>query len=290
MKKAGISLPFANYLDICCKDDDVFEFIIDYIKGIPEKYNIDYVEIRLMAHAKVDTKRNPDTTQIRCNSNNYTFILPLERNEEQVMSLSTGSNRNHTRKTYKNDWFSVSVDACQLEAFYTVYCKTVKRLGSPAPALDFFKNIRTKFPDDTTILTVSDNDTHCVVGGMFLFLWKDTLYYYWGGALPEYNKKYINNFMYWEAVKFSISKGFKLLDLGRSAFGSGTYNFKEQWGAQPVQLKYYHFGREHDMKAADNKHIEIKKDDFGMLISMWKHTPDFVTDFVGKRLIKYIMP
>lgn len=292
MKKAGISLPFVNYLNICCKDAGVHKFIIEQIRQLPDRFKLDYLELRIKSK---QTDANTEESYMNIDgtssdNTNYTFVLPLEGNEENVMSFSTGSNRNHTRKTYKNKWFSATTGSDKLDAFYNVYCKTVKRLGSPAPAFKFFQKIIESFPDSAKILTVSDNDNGCIVGGMFLFLWKDTIFYYWGGALAEYNKKYINNFMYWEAVKFGISNGFKYLDLGRSALGSGTYRFKEQWGAQPIQLNYFHFERECRSKSSENKHIGIKKDDFGIFISMWKHTPSIVTDLVGKHLIKYIMP
>jgi hypothetical protein len=48
----------------------------------------------------------------------------------------------------------------------------------------------------------------------------------------------LNNFMYWEAVRFGIRSGMKYLDLGRSPTGSSHYKSKEKWGAKPQQLTY----------------------------------------------------
>jgi FemAB-related protein (PEP-CTERM system-associated) len=282
MKKAAVSLPFVNYLDICCRDKETFRFIIGFIKDMPVKYRTDYAEVRLMG-------QEDEEAEVFIDKGNYTFLLPLVGGEEQVMSLSSGSNRNHTKKTAKNKWFSVSFEDKGLEDFYRVYCRTVKRLGSPAPAYGFFSSIRRLLPDNTVILTAKDNDNDRVIGGMFLFLWKDTVYYYWGGALTEYNRKYINNFMYWEAAKYGISKGFKFLDLGRSPYGSGTYKFKEQWGAGPVQLKYCRFGKDLRQDSGE-KGIAVKKENFRLFISMWKHMPGPVTKVIGRHLIKYIMP
>jgi hypothetical protein len=111
-----------------------------------------------------------------------------------------------------------------------------------------------------------------------------TLYYPYGANLSEYNNKYLNNFMYWEAVRFGIRNGLKHLDLGRSQTGSGTYKYKEQWGAKPEQLKYllYDGGR--------NKAGPPDKQSLSFFVELWKVTPSFITDRIGKRLIKYLLP
>ena len=111
-----------------------------------------------------------------------------------------------------------------------------------------------------------------------------TLYYPYGAGLVEYNGRYLNSFMYWEAVRFGIDRGLQYLDLGRSQTGSGTYRYKEQWGAKPAQLKYlvYDGGRgaggPPDRKALSR------------FTGLWRLAPDYITDRVGPVLIKYILP
>lgn len=89
--------------------------------------------------------------------------------------------------------------------------------------------------DNAFLLTIHDPSAGQVVGGMLLITspGNATLYYPYGANLVEYNNKYLNNYMYWEAVRFGIHDGLKSLDLGRSQTGSGTYKYKEQWGAKP---------------------------------------------------------
>lgn len=277
MKKAGVSMPFVNHVDICCVDDGVSDFAAEQVHALLGCLKLDYIELRFK-----DGELRDDTVGL--DDSNYTFVIPLDGGEEKVLSLSSGSNRNHVRKTYKNNWFSVSFEEKNLTGFYRVYRNTMKRLGSPAPAREFFEAIMKKLGQEVKLLTVIDNESGGVIGGMFLFLSKDTVFYQWGGCLAEYNKKYVNNFMYWEAVKFSMQKGFRFLDLGRSPFDSGTYKFKQQWGADPVQLKYYRFCRSQKYSKP------VKKDDLSALVSVWKAMPGFIADAAGKILIKYVMP
>lgn len=276
-KKIAVGLPFVNYIDVCCKDKEAFEFITDQLHPLMNYERLNYIELRL----KEDFL---EEHLVELNDNNYTLVLPLEGNEESVMELSSSNNRNHIRKTYKNSWFDVSLSWDNIKPFYEVYSHTMKRLGSPCPSLTFFEKVKEKLGKRVTLLTVLNKETDDVIGGMILFLWNDVLYYYWGGALEEYNKKYVNNFMYWEAVKFALSQGCKELDLGRSPKDSGTYVFKQKFGAVPYKLNYYRICKQ----VGKNKPVE--KEDFELAIKVWKKIPKKITDGIGKRLIKYVMP
>ena len=76
----------------------------------------------------------------------------------------------------------------------------------------------------------------------------------------------------------------KYLDLGRSQTGSGTYKYKEQWGAKAEQLRYMVYnGCVEGSAPPDAKKLSF-------FVELWKETPSFITDRLGKQLIKYLMP
>ncbi len=278
MRKIGVSLPFVNHADICCKDPEAFRYIIDKLSDLSNESRLHYLEMRF--------KEQTLEENITVDKHNYTFILPLDGGEDGVLSLSTGDNRNHVRKVCKNGQFEVSFDYNRLEEFYKVWRKRQKQLGTPDHGIKLFMKIKEKFPDNAFLLSVLEKGQDKVLGGMFLITWKDTVYYPWGGAMTEYNKKHINEFMYWEAVKFGIHNGFKYLDLGRSPYNpdSGTYRAKKKWGAEPVQLKYYKLGQ-----MPGGEHV-LSQDKLGIMVSAWKVLPEFITNALGRYLIKYVMP
>lgn len=279
LSRAGVSLPFVNYMDICAVSADAWRFAVAAIPELKDKLALAYLELRLKEQNIHDAGWN---LQLQ----HHTFVLPLSGSEEQVLALSTAGNRNHVRKVYKNGWFTVSFDPDHLDAFYKVYVKRMKELGSPAPASRFFKQFFKYLPDNAFLLTVLDRQTEAVVGGMLLLLspGNQTVYYPYGANLVEYNSKYLNNFMYWEAVKFGISKGMKYLDLGRSQTGSGTYRYKQQWGAKAEQLNYliYNAGGQ-AVLPPDRKKLSV-------FVELWKMAPQIITDKAGQYLIKYLMP
>ena len=278
-KRVGVSLPFVNYLDICASSEEATDFVIQSLPAIRRKLSLSGVELRFK-------DRHVDSPAWRVCRNNVTFVLPLLAEEEATLAQTSGSCRNHVRKTYKNDWFIASFDRSRLADFYKVYVRRMKQLGSPAPSLDFFAAFFRHLPENSFLLTVLDKATERVVGGMLLLTspGNSTLYYPYGANLVEYNHRYLNNFMYWEAVRFGIRQGLKFLDLGRSPAGSGTYNFKSQWGAEPVPLQYLYSREETGGSGPPDR------DRLRFFIELWKKTPDFITEPVGRRLIRYVMP
>lgn len=277
LKKVGIALPFVNYLDLCAADEAAEAFITENLPQLLKKEGLDYIELRYK-------DSEPGIKNVDAQEGNYTFMLPLEDTEDKVMALSSANNRNHIRKTYKNQWFTSAMGWDNLDEFYKVYSHTMKRLGSPCPSMDFFTNIRDLMWENVHLLTVSDAESDQVIGGMTLFTWKDTVYYQWGGAIETYNKKHVNNFMYWEAIKFCINNGYKYLDLGRSPKDSGTYNFKSHFGAEAQKLTYYRLSEK------PGKVRQVEKDNVGWAIELWKKLPKPLTDAAGKILIKYVLP
>lgn len=279
MKRVAVSLPFVNYLDICADGEETRRLTVDAIAEIKKKQGLETAELRLK-------EQMTDMPDWQSHLRNFTFVLPLLQAEEATLAQASSSCRNHVRKTYKNDWFAVSFDPRRLPDFYRVYVLRMKQLGSPAPALKFFEGFFRHLPNDTFLLTVLDNTTGKVIGGMLLLKsgCNSTLYYPYGANLAEYNRRYVNNFMYWEAARFGIRAGLKYLDLGRSPAGSGTYSFKTQWGAKPEPLTYlFHGTKERAPGPPDREKLRF-------FIGLWKVVPAFITDRVGPILIKYLMP
>lgn len=278
LQRTGVALPFVNHLNICAAAEEPVRFIMAELSALRTDLGLSSLEIRLKDQPAVQPKWH-------ANLDHHTFLLKLLSDEAGTLAQASAGCRNHVRKTYRNGWFESSFAPERLEEFYAVYVRRMRQLGSPAPASDFFRRFFVHLPDHAALLTVLDPATDKVVGGMLLLRSPGdaTLYYPYGAGLIEYNHHYLNNFMYWEAVRFGLHGGFKQLDLGRSQMDSGTYRFKAQWGAQPVQLKYFRSG-DSGGAAMDNR-ASLKP-----LSELWKHLPRFLTDPVGRNLIGYLLP
>jgi serine/alanine adding enzyme len=283
LRRAGVSLPFANHLDICATSTAARAAAFTALPGLAAAHRLAYLELRLTDEEGAPA---PDAPGWAASRANYTFRLPLDGGEDAVLALSTAGNRNHIRKAAKNALFAASFDPGNLDGFYRVYRQRMKELGSPAPAIRFFEAFFTHMPEYATLLTIRDRAGGRVVGGMLLLAspGDNTLYYPYGATLIEYNRHYLGNFMYWEAAKYAIAGGFEHLDLGRSPAGSGTYRYKEQWGARPVPLAYLTYSPGGAAAGPPDRGA------LRPLVDLWRAIPGFVTDFAGPRLIKYLLP
>jgi serine/alanine adding enzyme len=279
-RRVAVSLPFVNDLDLCCRDAEAFDALALELEHIPRTYGLSYLEVRLR------TQELPDAAAA-VNRNHCTFTLELERGEENLLAACSSSNRNHIRKAYRRGLFTTQVDDADLTSFYRVYARRQKQLGSPAPGIEFFRRIRAALPEQTTVLTVVEGDHGATVAGMFLVATGDTLRYLWGGSDIAYNRHHVNAFMYWEAVRYGLARGFRSLDLGRSSKSSGrsgTFAFKAQFGAAEEALSYHRFSAGAARTFADDR--------TGMStpIEIWKRLPSVVTDPLGAFLIRYVLP
>lgn len=280
-QKVGVSLPFVGYVDLCARDETARSAIVSQMPDLRQRYRLNYLECRLLS-------RLPEKTAASLNEENVSFLLSLEGGESAVLAKASRDNRRRTRLVYQGDWFEVSRDAKHLAKFYQVFRRRQKQLGSPAPSVRFFENIRDKLLDQFTLLTAHDKREKRLVGGMILLADGDTLHYPWGATLVEYNTRHLNHFLYREAIKFAIGQGFSLFDMGRSPqnMHGGTYHFKEQFGAQVAPLYYYRFSD--DVTA--NTYWSNAVGNLRPAIELWKKLPEPLTNAAGHFLITHAMP
>ena len=79
---------------------------------------------------------------------------------------------------------------------------------------------------------------------------RDTLEIPWASSLRRVNGIGVNMLLYWSVLEFACSRAATVFDFGRSTLDSGTYRFKQQWGAEPQQLHWHYWLNERRRAAA----------------------------------------
>jgi len=120
------------------------------------------------------------------------------------------------------------------------------------------------------------------IGAAFLIGFQKKLEIPWASTIKKYNSLGINMLMYWEILKYAIENGYQVFDFGRSSLNSGTYRFKKQWGAKPLQL-YWHYWLK-DGEELPKLNTSNKKYKFA--INVWKQLPIFITNWAGPKIVK----
>jgi serine/alanine adding enzyme len=279
LARVAVSLPFVNYLDLCCRDEAAHAALVEMLPTLPGRLGVRSVELRLLEGDLTGTGASIDRS-------NVTFFLPLDRGEEAVLAGCTATNRNHVRKVYRREFFTSDTESQDLDVFYALFARRQKELGTPVPRIDFYRRLRELLPGRTVVLIVRVRETATPVAAMFLFASGDTLHYVWGGGDVKYNREYVNVFMYWEALRYAIARGFRRLDLGRSSSTDGhggTYAFKAQFGGIARPLSYARFG-------GGSASASAQRERLSGAVSVWKKLPDALTAPLGAVLIRYVIP
>ncbi|MBT8440203.1 MAG: FemAB family PEP-CTERM system-associated protein [Gammaproteobacteria bacterium] len=169
-----------------------------------------------------------------------------------------------------------------LDDFYSVFARNMRDLGTPVYSKDFFRNILNIFPENSKILSVRIHGKP--VAACFLLGYREQLEIPWASTIREVNHLSINMLLYWEALKFAISNKYRLFDFGRSTRDSGTFRFKQQWGAKPRQL-YWHYWLQEGEKLPE---LNPDNPKYALAISIWKRLPLFLANRIGPAVVKYL--
>jgi hypothetical protein len=99
--------------------------------------------------------------------------------------------------------------------------------------------------------------------------------------------------LYWSLLEDAVIRGFSTFDFGRSTPGEGTYRFKAQWGAQPVELDWHVVklnkgprGKKISSRAKNHAPTGFTKR--MMAAKVWRLLPAWFVNRTGPTLRKYV--
>ncbi len=167
----------------------------------------------------------------------------------------------------------------ELDAFYAVFSRNMRDLGTPVYPKSFFRMILESFPSNSCIATVYKEEQPVASG--FLAGFKDRLEIPWASSVRDHNRLSPNMLLYWSCLEYGCEKGYDVFDFGRSTRGESTYRFKEQWGAAPSPMIWSYWVRE----GCEVPELSPRNPKYRLAIEIWKRLPLPVTRMVGPRII-----
>ena len=127
------------------------------------------------------------------------------------------------------------IDA-DIDRLYRVYAESVRNLGTPVFAKNYFRILREEFADCSDIVTITSGSQ--AVAAVLNFYFRDEVLPYYGGGVRAARALAANDFMYWEVMRRACERGYRTFDFGRSKIGTGSYAFKHNWGFPATPLTY----------------------------------------------------
>jgi serine/alanine adding enzyme len=171
--------------------------------------------------------------------------------------------------------------ADQLDAFYQVFARNMRDLGTPVLPRRFFERIAATFPEQVIFGVVRHQGRP--IGAGCGFLWREEFEITWASTLREYNPLSPNMLLYWRMMEQAIERGAQRFNFGRCSPGSSTHRFKLQWGGVEVPLPWLQWPRREDGAAAgaDGQLLQF-------VAQSWRRLPLPVANLVGPAISAHL--
>jgi FemAB-related protein (PEP-CTERM system-associated) len=263
------ALPFCAYGGILADHDAAWRALDEAAQSLAVRLKVGALEYRNQTaqHAHWPTK-----------DLYVTFKKAIEPDIEANMNAIPRKQRAMVRKGIKAGLVG-EIDA-DTRRFFQAYSASVHRLGTPVFSRRFFRLLKETFGDDCELLTITQNGN--VIASVMSFYFRDEVLPYYGGGVDAARAVAGNDFMYWELMRRACERGLKVFDFGRSKRGTGSFDFKKNWGFEPTPLYYEYFL----VTDTDVPEINPLNPKYRLFIQAWKKMPLAIANVIGPHIVK----
>jgi serine/alanine adding enzyme len=267
-----VSLPYFNYGGLCADNAEISGQLAEGAVKCAKENGAEHIELRQNTPMDIGW-------QVKTSKVSMFRLLPPTPGE--LWESFPSKLRSQVQRPIKEGMSAVTGREECLDDFYSVFSVNMRDLGTPVYSKAFFRRILRAFPESSWICTVFTKDGQPVAAG-FLVGFKDTLEIPWASSLRQYNRHSPNMLMYWSVLSKACERGYRFFDFGRSTPGEGTFRFKEQWGAKPVQLYWHYWMKDGNQLPELNPH----NPKYRLAINIWKRLPVGLTRLIGPAIVK----
>lgn len=268
-----VSMPYFNYGGAIANDSEIESALMNEAVTLAKQLGTEHIEFRDHIKREGDWKHRTDKVNM---------LLELPEDIESLNKKLGSKIRAQIRRPLREGAEIVKGGIELLDDFYNVFSYNMRDLGTPVYSKQFFLEMLKTFPDNTSIVIIRIKEKAAAAG--FLIGFHDRMEIPWASTIKQYNRYSVNMLLYWEVLNLAIEMNYKIFDFGRSSKDSGTYRFKKQWGATPLQL-YWHYWLK---SKTDIPQINPSNPKYRIFIKTWQHLPLFLANRIGPALIKNI--
>jgi len=269
---ALVSLPFAVYGGPAADDADATGALIAASEELGQELGVDHVELRNRASLR------PDWAQQDLYVTYRREILP---DAEANMLAIPRKQRAMVRKAIGRGLASeIDADASR---FFALYADNVHRHGTPPYSRRYFERLRSTFGDDCEVLTVVDPQG-TPVSSVLSFYFRDEVLPYYAGDSVAARDLAANDFKYWDLMRRACERGLRVFDYGRSKRGTGSFDFKKNWGFEATPLAY-EFRLFNGGDVPQHNPLNPK---YRAMIAVWRRLPRPVVNAIGPHVVRVL--
>lgn len=172
--------------------------------------------------------------------------------------------------------------ADQIDAFYAVFARNMRDLGTPVLPRLFFETLLDVFGSSVSFTGVYTAQGIPAAAACCLS-WRNEVEVTWASSLRELNHLSPNMLLYAQLMEAAIGQGARVFNFGRCTPGSATHKFKLQWGGEDVPLPWPSWSPNGDGAAPSPD-----KPLFRVATGVWRRLPMAVANRVGPLLSRHL--
>jgi FemAB-related protein (PEP-CTERM system-associated) len=268
---ALISLPFGVYGGIAAITERARRALDDSAQTLAQQLSVGHLELRNV---------NPQHADWPKSEVYVTFRKIIDPDVETNMLAIPRKQRAMVRKGIKFGLES-QIDN-DVERFFALYADNVHRHGTPALPKKYFRLLKDVFGKDCEVLIATKDGQP--VSGVMTFYFRDEVLPYYAGDFPAARDLAANDFKYWELMRLACERGYRLFDYGRSKRGTGSFDFKKNWGFEATPL-HYEYKLVTANKVPENNPLNPK---YRLMIATWQRLPISIANWLGPHIVKHL--
>lgn len=265
------SVPFFTYGGVLADSPEAALALANHAAELARERRVKHLELRHTAPiAGLPFQERLDKVSM---------VLPLPDTEDGLAKALGSKLRSQIRRAEREQPEIIWGGAELIPEFYSVFAPSMHDLGTPVYSQAFFRTAAQSLNGLAVLV--------CRVGGSaeaaaIVVRHGSRVEVPWAAASATAKKGAINMRMYWEMLRHSVQNGASSFDFGRSTVDSGTYRFKAQWGAQPMQL-HWHYWLPH---SAPIPKLNQSNPKYALAASMWRKMPLWCANLLGPHIVR----
>lgn len=264
-----VSMPFLNYGGPL-GDEEAVRALAAEAAGRARRDGVKLLELR---------SRTPLPIDWPVSHRKLTVLVDIPNRDSKALWSSLSANiRNKVRRPQKAG-VTVRFGPAEMDPFFGIFAHHMRDLGTPTQSRGFFAAIRDAFPD-SVVFGCAYKDDVPIAGGCG-FRWADEFEIAWSSALRAHSDLRANYLLHWSFMEQAANAGCSIYNFGRSTPGSGTHDFKKQWGGRDEQLWWYAVSKRESAETPSPDRGAFRWGPY-----LWKYLPVGLATRIGPRIVR----
>ena len=264
------SLPFVTYGGALSDNENITQALAAKAAELARDRNAKHVELR--------HKKDATSLSLPKRNDKVSMVLRLPDDEDQLANNLGSKLRSQIRRAEREDPEVIWGGQELIEDFYRVFAPSMHSLGTPVYPRSFFEVVLAAMGGRASIIVIRVKGRP--EGAAMTIRHGAEIEVPWAAASLWAKRNAINMRMYWEMLRSATAEGADAFDFGRSTVDSGTYRFKKQWGAKPVDLHWTYWLPD----GGSIPKLNHSNPKYQLAIRAWQRMPLWCANLIGPRI------